>query len=231
MKEYVFSDMTIKQYVYPYINSNMYLLCEENSALIIDPHENKAMLDLLKKNNIKDILLLLTHEHPDHTSGIVWLQKNFETKLICQKRCAEYIAIERNNRPILISFVLAEKDKMNGTHMAKQFNKSFPSYYCQADVVFDQNYLHQWHGHNLSFVSIPGHSAGSVAIILDDIIVFSGDSLINGIETITRFPGGSIRDYNEITVPFLKKLNRNVFILPGHGQGFRLKDYKEHVQL
>lgn len=230
MKEYLFPSLSIQQYVFPYINSNMYLILEENSALIVDPHENEEVLDVLHKKGVKEILILLSHEHPDHTSGVNILRRNFDTTLICQENCAAYIAVEKNNRPILISFILAEKDKKNGTNTAEMFNKAFPFYQCKAEIVFDKTYSYKWLGHKLNFISIPGHSSGSSAIIFDGSIVFSGDSLINGIETITRFPGGNIRDYKDITIPFFKGLDRNIFVLPGHGQGFKLKDYIGNVQ-
>ena len=48
-------------------------------------------------------------------------------------------------------------------------------------------------------------------------IVFTGDSLVNGYDTITRLPGGSKKDFNSITKPYLDSLSDDTLIMPGHG--------------
>lgn len=74
------------------------------------------------------------------------------------------------------------------------------------------------------FVSTPGHTAGSCCIIWNDTTVFTGDSLLLNTPTITRLPGGSTKQYKNITLPFLKSLPRDMFVLPGHGPEFRMAD-------
>ena len=66
---------------YP-INSNMYMIIENNNALVIDPHYSDKLSSIFKNNNISDVTILLTHEHPDHTSGVEWITDNFKTTLI-----------------------------------------------------------------------------------------------------------------------------------------------------
>ena len=72
----------------------MYVIIENDNALIIDPHEDDEILKRLE--NIKNVTILLTHEHPDHISGVYWFQEKFNCKLICTKYCAEYISQEKN---------------------------------------------------------------------------------------------------------------------------------------
>ena len=47
--------------------------------------------------------------------------------------------------------------------------------------------------------------------------VFTGDSLVNGHDVITRFPTGSKKVFRETTEPYLRSLPDDVIILPGHG--------------
>ena len=77
-----------------------------------------------------------------------------------------------------------------------------------------------WRGHIFRFVPLPGHTAGSVGIFLDDDIFFSGDYLLPGREVILRLPGGSEKDYCEITEPFLATLPDGIHIYPGHGKDY-----------
>ena len=171
------------------------MIIENNNALVIDPHYSDKLSSIFKNNNISDVTILLTHEHPDHTSGVKWITDNYDTTLICHENCAIAISDESNNRPILISFILAEQDKINGTNFAEEFKKHYKPYRCIADITFNRCFAYTWNSHNLKFVSTPGHSRGSCCILLDNILEFTGDSLIYGTETITRFPGGSNKDY------------------------------------
>ncbi|WP_291968975.1 MBL fold metallo-hydrolase [Candidatus Symbiopectobacterium sp.] len=61
--------MTVRRFVYPYINANMYFIVDNGRAIVIDPHQSDELRALLTSQDINDILILLTHEHPDHTSG------------------------------------------------------------------------------------------------------------------------------------------------------------------
>ena len=62
--------ITLLHSVYEHINSNMYVLLAEDEELIIDPHKNEELTDLLKEKGIKRVTILLTHEHPDHIGGL-----------------------------------------------------------------------------------------------------------------------------------------------------------------
>lgn len=205
----------------------MFIVLQNDTALIIDPHINDDAIAFLKNKHVKNITIFLTHEHPDHTCGVKQLNENFETKLICQKNCAELIAIERNNRPILMTFVMAEFDKKNGTNFAVDFQEKFPVYTCYADLKFDKTLIYMWNQEEFIFTSTPGHSRGSCCIFWKNInAVFTGDSLIKNTPVITRFLGGSTKDYNKITAPYLNALDNDVLVLPGHGDIFYMKEIR-----
>lgn len=227
LEQYKIDNLSVVKSVFHPIDSNMYVIVEDGSALVVDPHVSEDVLALLKENKVTKIDIILTHEHPDHTSGVNWLQDEFGAKLICHEECAAYIADEYNNRPILISFILSIRDQENGTNEAENFNREFKSYVCHADIVFKENMLYKWNEHELKLIATPGHSKGSCCIILDDKLVFTGDSLIHNTPTITRFPGGSTKDYNNITLPFLKSLDKNMRVLAGHGDLSKIGNFFE----
>ena len=72
MEKLHFDDLNIYVSVYEYINSNMYVLIEQNEVLVVDPHKNSEVENLLLKSNVQKVTVLLTHEHCDHTSGLWW---------------------------------------------------------------------------------------------------------------------------------------------------------------
>ncbi len=235
MKEYVINGLKIYNSVYEYIDSNMYLIILYNEALVIDPHENQDVLLLLQSNEVRKVTILLTHEHTDHISGIFWLQEHFNCMLICQQCCANCISNPIDVRPNLISFVLDERDRINGTKFLKQFQSNYVMHTYKADITFDETLSYEWKTHHLEFYHSPGHSKGSCIIVFDITVAFTGDSLMKDYPIITRFPGGNRRVYQTKTLPLLEEtLDEDMTIFPGHGNPFIvneiIKEGKLNVQ-
>ena len=221
--------------VYEYLDSNMYLLfptdCE---AILIDPHVDKEFLSIIEEKKVKKTYIFLTHEHTDHTSGIYWYQENLDCEIICQSMCAEYISNKRKMRPLLTYLILEEKDRLEGTFQLEKFKKEYSHRTYEADVTYDENLRIKIGDMDVLFEHIPGHSMGSSLITLKGKIAFTGDSLLRENPVITRFPGSNHQLYIERTLPKLSSLYPEIYILPGHGELFRLKemmtDGKLHIE-
>jgi len=211
--------------VYEYLDSNMYVFFPcEGEAIIVDPHVDAECLALLKEREVGKVFIILTHEHTDHTSGVYWYQSYFESKLICQKNCAIHISDIRRMRPLLISFVLEEHDRENGTHYLEKFKSEYCIRSYKPDITFDDLYYITIGRLNLHFAHIPGHSKGSALIVVNDKLAFTGDSLMRVNPVITRFPGSDHKLYVEYTLPILSNLPEEMVIFPGHGEAFSLKE-------
>lgn len=195
----------------------MYIWIEKQQqcALVIDPHENEQALDLLEQFQVKKVLILLTHEHFDHTSGVNWMKDKFESTLYCHKECATAISKERNNRPLTVALRLKS---MNQQEELSDLYKNIKPYACKADQTMEKEYAFIWCENEIKLVPTPGHTKGSICIEMNQKYVFTGDSLIPNIEVITRFPGGNRQEYEKITLPYLLNLDENVCIMPGHGK-------------
>ena len=48
-----------------------------SSSIIIDPAEDKKIIQVLKKNKLKLEYIFITHHHHDHTSGVLGLLKEY----------------------------------------------------------------------------------------------------------------------------------------------------------
>ena len=79
--------------------------------------------------------------------------------------------------------------------------------------------------HKIFLKETPGHSKGSICILVDEKILFSGDTLVTGHETILRLPGGSKKDFAGITLPYLESLDREIMVYPGHGEPQKLAEF------
>lgn len=218
----------IKQYIFPYINSNMYILIENQKALVIDPHYCKDAYAYLQKEKVKEVLIILTHEHFDHTSGVNWFKVNYDTTLICQQKALDPKSQKHCNRPTTICLKLADEGKIEE---AEKYSKDYPPYTYDADISYKESYNMKWNGHCVHMEHLPGHSPASSMIILDKDIVFTGDSLIPDIATIVRWPESNPQKFKEVTLKKLLQLHSDCIIYPGHGEVIGRGDlvYKDNM--
>ena len=231
-----FSNLKIYSSVYEYINSNMYIILSQDEAVVIDPHWNESVSDFFEEKHIKKVTIMLTHEHPDHISGVWWFLENFDCKLICSEKCAAKIADKRHTRPLLISFAVEKDDEEHGTHNAERFKNEYVWTAYKADIAYKNEMRYEWHGHLFHFYEAAGHSDGGSFIVLDEKYTFTGDSLMKDYPVIVSFPHSDKEVFQKRTLPLLEKtLLPQMTILPGHGKPFILGDImqegKIHVEL
>ena len=114
----------IQRYVFPYIDSNMYILAENKEALVIDPHISAEADRYLRENQVEKVTILLTHEHFDHISGIPWFRKHYDTKVICQQEALNPRTQKHFGRPLVVSLILSDR----GEHeKIKELEAEYPS--------------------------------------------------------------------------------------------------------
>ena len=206
----------IYRFSFEFIDSNMYLLLSGNRALAIDPIIDETALQLLKDKQINDILIIPTHEHYDHISGINTLRQYFECTVLASEACANNLIDPKRNLAAYSDALFI--GKINGEVQKILAERNASAYQCSADATFKSYICLYWEGHKIEIRETPGHSKGSVCIIIDQNYVFTGDSLIRDTPVITQLPGGNKKDYNNITLPFLKSLPATTLIFPGHGE-------------
>ena len=224
MEKIGIGDITVYRFESEYLRTNMYVLFSDGKAVVVDPPPDTEAAKLLKEKNAGQTIVFLTHEHPDHTYGLPWLKEITDFQLFCHHKCADTIAVERNNRPMLITFVLEQNDEKNGTRLTEKFNREFKPFTFKADMVFDDEFSFKFEKTLFVFTPTPGHSKGSCCIKMDEAAVFTGDNLIWDTPVITRFPGGSLKEFNEKTKPYLDALPDDILVLAGHGRVFKMRE-------
>lgn len=193
--------------------SNMYLLLpstpEESRAVVIDPWQSEEACALLAQKGISQLLILLTHEHYDHTTGVNFLRQRFDCTLVCHTSCAESIGKLRCNRPLGIM----------GRGEELPIMRRIGPYVCTADLTFDRELHIPWDERDIAMIHTPGHTRGGCSILFDR-FCFPGDNALLDLPTITRFFGGSQTEYDNLALPFLLSLPEDTLFLPGHGESF-----------
>lgn len=202
----------------PLLESNMYVIEDEKHAFVIDPYWDDDVSNFLDNLNAGIDFVYLTHEHYDHVSGINSFQERFSSCVFCSGDCANGIADVKKNHTHYFSafFVLQSKGQRSRTE-----ERVNPMEY-HANATFKGRHKTNWRGHDLVFFETPGHSEGSSSLLLDNRLLFCGDSLVQEGNVITRFPGGDIQKFQNITIPLFAKLPRDVIAFPGHGTSFHI---------
>ena len=213
-------------FVYEPVASNMYFIPIGETGIVFDPNINEKLPLLLEHLGIKQVQIILTHEHYDHTTGVEWLQSIIPAPVFCHKDCAHYISSEKGNTPRLVAMALKTKDMADGGHRCEEFMAQFKPYILKADRTFIGAEKINVDTVSIDCYSTPGHSPGSACYIIDGKYIFTGDSLIQESPTITRFKTSNNETFEKVTRPFLRSLDKNMLVFPGHGEPFIIKDAK-----
>lgn len=206
-----------------YMGSHIYFVVEGMDAILIDPVDKELVERVVEEEGLIVSHIILTHEHCDHSYGSSSVREQYQCKIYASSACSNNLMNERKNQSRYYEAFTTLQLKLSCDQ-----NKKVMPFSMEADVVFCGELCYEWHGHNIFMKETPGHSEGSICILIDDSILFSGDSLMWNELVNTRFPGGSSKAYEKITLPWLKSLSPDVHVYPGHLEEFRLGDRMLH---
>lgn len=201
----------IRRYESDLLLSNMYVVSEDGHAIVIDPFR-----DVSPAGGFIIDKIILTHEHYDHISGVNLWKEQTGAHVLCSRACAENICSPRKN----LSSHFRDFCELQTWMDLDQFPQSDPEYSCTAEEFFEDGMRFEWRGHEWHLFEMPGHSAGSIGILLDGAYFFSGDSLMENSKIELRMPGGSRKKWREIGEPRLRMVPSGTLVCPGHFQEF-----------
>jgi len=207
--------MEIDRCTSPLLDSNMYVISENGHCVIIDPYFSPEV-DRLFLGLTPDFMMV-THEHYDHISGVNGYKERYELPLYASQVCDECLRDPARNRAKYFGAWLEVQGLVG--------RKVDSDYSCQADKIVKDGQTLPWMGHLIMFRSAPGHSIGSTLILLDGEILFSGDCLLRKSVPASRLPGSDPEAFQKSTLPYLRQLDGNTLVFPGHYGCFRLRDH------
>ena len=201
---------------------NCYLIENDANYILIDTGSSNQQTELerelesagCKPSNLK--LIILTHGDFDHTGNAAYLRDNFDVKIAMHKddtEMAEHgnMFFNRKQPNILLRKIIPV---FLGFDQDKRFK---PDLYTE-----DGNDLSAY-GFDAKILSIPGHSKGSIGILMSNGDLFCGDLL----ENLDKPVLGSIMDdlvTANASVEMLKGLGINT-VYPGHGTPFLMEEF------
>jgi glyoxylase-like metal-dependent hydrolase (beta-lactamase superfamily II) len=198
--------------------SNAYLILTSNTAILVDTGKRSSVKQLLR--NLSNILhenqtldyLILTHTHFDHCQNAARLQKQFGCKIVVSEHEQQFLSEGNTPLPKGTNFIARFLIKL-GKNMGKLF--MFEPF--KADIVVTERMMIPEGNSKIEILLTPGHSAGSLTILVDNEIAIVGDTLF-GIFPNSVFP--PFADDVELLHKSWKSLLKTScqLFLPGHGK-------------
>ena len=176
-----------------------YLVGDEESgeALVIDPAaDTDGILAMARKKKVVIRQIVNTHGHVDHFSGNENMKRETDASIVIREDDAE----------MLVSTPSAVLRMFGG--------KASPP----ADRTVREGDLIEVGGLRLRVVHTPGHSPGSMLLLLDG-YAFTGDTLFVEAVGRTDFPGGSAEAMCDSLRKKIRTLPDETVVLPGHNYG------------
>ena len=159
--------------------SNAFIVCNGNHFLLVHCGPKNKWTELRDKLNALGVrkgnlnALVLTHAHFDHAENAHNIQKEFGAQILIHSYEAQFFK-QGFNSPIKGS--LAFTKLLAGFFGKRAESKSYTSAHCVPfpGGSFDLKEL----GFCAIIMPTPGHTAGSVSVIVEDEIALAGDSMI-----------------------------------------------------
>jgi glyoxylase-like metal-dependent hydrolase (beta-lactamase superfamily II) len=197
--------------------SNVYLVSKNNRNILIDTGKASAYEKLkrnIEKIKLKDSIdfLILTHAHYSHCQNAQKIKEQFGCKIIISYK--EKTSVENGYTQIpkgttLVSELISKLCRRVGK---QRFGYAIfiPDVYVCARMDL-LNY-----GLDIKLIETPGHSDGSISIVVDNEITLVGDAMFGVFKKLVFLPFAN--DTKEMITSWRKLLDTNSYIfLPGHG--------------
>lgn len=193
-------------------NVNCYLIEGNNFAILIDTAKEKYrnyLLERLKDYNI--VLIILTHGHMDHTSNAAFLAKHFNAKIAMH---IDDYKLSKNNsiNTIYSNSLLGSIFKIISLRNFK--NTSIEEF--EPDIFLSDGQSLEEFGINGTIIHLPGHTKGSIGVLVNGNELIGGDIFINYIYPTETLIAEDI-DMLKKSIKRIESLNLKL-VYPGHGR-------------
>lgn len=212
---------------------NAYFIKTNTLNILVDTgisSNYSAMLKFFVDNSIDTIdYLILTHTHYDHCQNAALLKEKFNLKIIADKAEVQYAQQGYTDLPKgtnLITRFMSFLGRLSG---GSKFR--YTPFIVDCEISDDACSLLK--ECRVSIMQTPGHSLGSLSVIVDDEIAIVGDTLF-GVFKKSVFPPYS-DNVPQMILSWQQLLNTNCSqFLPGHGAPINRelfsKQFKRYAQ-
>lgn len=177
-------------------SANSYIAASAGKAAVIDPAVPDKIIAALKDNKLQPEVIILTHGHFDHISGVDAIKEKYpEIRVLIHPADMEKLADPAKNLSTLFGARVMVRAK--------------------AAPLKDEARI-KLGEITLKVAAAPGHSPGSITVQAGNYL-FSGDTLFKGTVGRTDFPDSSPADL-AASLRRLFTLADETEVMPGHGE-------------
>ena len=198
--------------------SNAYFIPTAKGNILVDTSVRSDYTKL--RRHIKSLhlvspevtYLVLTHSHFDHCQNVKQIKEEDECQVILGEHEAE--CVKKGYTPIPMgAYTFTKFLSQIGKRMG---SKRFGYHSFVADILVKDKYELMKEDIKIDLISTPGHSIGSISVIVDDDIAIVGDTIIGVISDWIYPPFAD--DGVELISSWQKLLTTGcTLFLPGHG--------------
>jgi hydroxyacylglutathione hydrolase len=179
---------------------NAYVVVATGDCLLVDPGAEPEFIEsFLRLHALTPQRIVLTHGHFDHLGAVSTLMTQFSIP------CAAHRLEERLVRQ---AATYAFRFDRGGAAVTVPRGLAF----------FDGTSDLDWNGRSIGVLAMPGHTAGSVALVLDGAAAFVGDTLFYERIGPTTYPESDPAAIDISVATLLDTLPSPCIIFPGHGK-------------
>lgn len=194
---------TLKRFAFNPFQVNTYVLHDETGeCIIIDPGmqgdlEESEITDYINTQNLKPVMLLLTHAHIDHIVGNSFIAKTYDLPLTAHEDCVPFLI---NAEAYASTFGLTLKEVKSIDNFIDE----------DSEIKFGKS--------KLKVLFTPGHANGSLCFYSEeDNFVITGDVLFNQSIGRTDLKTGNYDLLQKSIWEKLFTLPDETVVYPGHG--------------
>ncbi len=199
--------------------SNAYLIKTEKGYILVDagmPGKLNKIEKVLAENNdtFKNIqLIIITHVHYDHVGSLAALQKKTNAEVLVHEKEKDLLESGKTEFPAGTFFISKIISKLGNLFSESKFKAVNP------DITVSGHYDLKEYGINGKIIHTPGHTSGSISIIINGEDFICGDTLFNFMPHSVYPPFANDKDELIKSWQKIKKYNCKRFY-PGHGSVF-----------
>jgi hydroxyacylglutathione hydrolase len=197
--------------------SNVFLLTNGKINILVDTSVSRLWPKLqrqLDKLNIKTIdYLILTHAHFDHAANANKIKAKYKSTVIIHKDDAICLSKGDAIIPKGTTFITKPMVNMLSKFISPSLIKFEP---CMPDIIVDSDYKLNEIGFNAYLTHTPGHTNGSLSVIIDDEIAIVGDTMFGVFKWSVFPPFSADKDLMIKSWGRLLETNCSLF-MPSHG--------------
>lgn len=202
--------MNVIRHVNSIYSSNTYVVrLTSREWILVDCGDIHEIVRDAHEENVKISCVLLTHIHYDHIYGLNELLKEFPNLSIC---------LSENGIHALYSDKL-NYSKYHGTPYIYTGNNML---LVKGSSVINIGNV------DIEIIATPGHTNDSLSYKINNYL-FTGDSYIPGVKTVTNLRGGNRELAVESINVILHHFNDNMVLCPGHGEMIKRAELSTYI--